>query len=319
LSHGDPRESHPVGDATAAARRRLGEPMTNGPMARTPTILAVLLASAPAWAIEPPVPPPLPGRGEAERISPTVRGLTTGPVANPGALSGPNAPTRLAPGSRVPVERRPDPKTPNRPTTAGPDPLTVLRQPQPLVPIEAAVEDRNVLDTSLIVYSPETAWPTGFRMAYEHPDDPSYSVRLDGALMLVYQDGYYYRRGGRTVVGMPPGAWFVIGRDDLLPRVQTDESASTPNGSGSSAAEVTPAHVAGRMEPVRLDLRVLPARPEPVGDAPATPAEPMAVPADPPLTSPAGLRILRDETYRRRFLHELLDRFEPAPPPVTAR
>lgn len=287
-------------------------------MARLPTILAALIVTAPAWAVEPPVPPPLPGRGEAERTSPTVRGLTSEPVANPNALSGPNAPARLAPGSRVPDDRRPEPKTPDRPATAGPDPLAVLRQPQPLVPIEASVEDRNVLDTSLTVYSPESAWPLGFRMPYEHPDDPSYSVRLDGALMLVYQDGYYFRRGARTVVGMPPGAWFVIGRDDLRPRVRTDRVSGTASDSGSSAAEVAAVPAAGRVEPVRLDLRVLPVRPEPVGQAPAAPPEPAAVPSDPPPASPAGLRILRDETYRRRFLHQLLDRFEAAAMPVTA-
>lgn len=287
-------------------------------MARFPTILAALIVTTPASAVEPPVPPPLPGRGEAERTSPTVRGLTSEPVANPNALSGPNAPARLAPGSRVSDDRRPEPKTPDRPATAGPDPLAVLRQPQPLVPIEASVEDRNVLDTSLIVYSPESAWPLGFRMPYEHPDDPSYSVRLDGALMLVYQDGYYFRRGARTVVGMPPGAWFVIGRDDLRPRVRADRVSGTASDSGSSAAEVAAVPAAGRVEPVRLDLRVLPVRPEPVGQAPAAPPEPAAMPVDPPPASPAGLRILRDETYRRRFLHQLLDRFEAAAMPVTA-
>lgn len=291
--------------------------MTTGPMARSPTILAALLVTAPAWAFAPPVSPPLPGRGEAERTSPSVRGLTADPMPSSGALSGPNAPTRLAPGSRVPVDRRPDPKTPNRPTTAGPDPLTILRQPQPLVPVEAAVEDRNVLDTSLVVYSPETAWPTGFRMPYEHPDDPAYSVRLDGALMLVYQDGYYFRRGGRTVVGMPPGSWFVIGRDDLRPRVQTDRSPA-PNGSGSSAEEASAAVVAARMEPVRLDLRVMAARPEPIDAAPHPPREAVSAPDEPRPATVTGLRILRDETYRHRLLHGLADRFEPAAPSVTA-
>lgn len=296
--------------------------MTIRPMARLPTILASLLATVPAWAADPPVPPPLPGRGEAERTSPTVRGFTTEPVTNPHALSGPNAPTRLAPGSRVPMDRRPDPKTPYRPTTAGPDPLTVLRQPPPLVPIEASVEDRNVLDTSLAVYSPESAWPLGFRRPYEHPDDPSYAVRLDGALMLVYQDGYYFRRGARTVVGMPPGAWFVIGRDDLRPRVHTDGSEagtdSSPSSRADVAAEVTAIPAAGRVDPVRLDLRVMAARPQPVAETP--PPAVRSAPAEPPPSSPpaAGLRILRDETYRRQLLHELLDRSGQPAPPVTA-
>lgn len=280
-------------------------------MRRAPTILAVFLATAPAVAFEPPVPPPLPGRGEAERVSPTVGGLTNRPVANPNALSGPDAPLRLAPGTRADPDRRPDPKTPGRPATAGPDPLTILRQPEPLVPVDASVEDRNTLDTSLRVISPETSVPTGFRVPYEHPDDPDYSVRLDGGLMLVYQDGLYTRRGGRMRVGMPAGAWYVIGREDLRPRVRSLDRVETDEANAPIDAEVSPvlAAAAARAEGTRLDLRVIPVRPD---RAPPTPPR-----IDPPVEpEPGDLRIRRDEAYRRGFLNRLVDRFDRMP--VTA-
>ena len=277
-------------------------------MQRFPTILAALVAASPASAFTPPVQPPLPGRGELERTSPTVPTFTNRPVANPGALSGPSAPVRIAPGSRLPSDRRPDPKMPGRPATAGPDPLTILNQPEPLVPVDASVEDRNALDTSLRVISPDWSSPTGFRVAYEHPDDPDYSVRLDGALMLVYQDGLYTRRGGRTVIGMPAGAWFVIGREDLRPRIHSVEPGNgQEEGPDLSAKVVPPAFVgAAKNEGFRLDLRVVPARPDP---APA-------VPVDPPIEPAAGgLRILRDEGYRKRFLERLVDREGPIDAP----
>jgi hypothetical protein len=288
-------------------------------MSRSTALIAAFLATSPAVAFVPPVPPPLPGRGEAERTAPSVQGLTTRPVANPKALSGPDAPVRVAPGSRFDPDRRADPKTPGRPATAGPDPLTILRQPEPLVPVDASVEDRNALDTSLRVMSPETWWPTGFRVPYEHPDDANYSVRLDGALMLVYQDGIYTRRGGRTTVGMPPGAWYVIGREDLRPRVRSLDPADAdgPDSNALDGLAPIPSVAAGRAEGVRLDLRVMAARPAPPPEPAA--GSPAAPPVDPPVAPTAGgLRIQRDETYRRRLLERLRERFAYDPPALTA-
>lgn len=290
-------------------------------MARLAPILAVLFGATPALAAEPPVPPPLPGRGEAERTSPTVQGLTSRPAINPNALSGPDAPVRTAPGSRVRTDRRPDPKTPYRPTTAGPDPLVILNQPEPLIPLDASVEDRNVLDTSLRVITPDNGYPTGFRVPYEHPDDPGYAVRIDGGLMLVYQDGLYAKYRGRMYVGMPAGAWYVIGREDLRPHIRsTPPVADDPDGPDLDAEVVPDTRMpSARAVPVRLDLRVIPERPP----APAPAAPPGASPPAEPAGSPeapqaSGPRILRDGGYRRRLLHELLDRFEPSGPPVTA-
>lgn len=287
--------------------------MTTGPMASFASILAILAGAVPVLAAEPPVPPPLPGRGEAERTSPSVEGLTTRPAVNPNALSGPDAPVRTAPGSRIRTDRRPDPKTPNRPATAGPDPLVILNQPEPLIPLDASVEDRNVLDTSLRLITPDYGYPTGFRVPFEHPDDPEYAVRIDGALMLVYQDGLYARRRGRMYVGMPAGAWYVIGRDDLRPRIRPDApSDAEADGTDLDAEAVPDPRIpAARAAPVRLDLRVIPERPA----VPVPPPEPSPPAEEPPV---AGPRILRDDTYRRRLLRELLDRFEPSPPPVTA-
>jgi hypothetical protein len=291
--------------------------MTEPSMSWIPAILAALFGASSGVAFTPPVPPPLPGRGEAERVAPSVQGLTTRPVANPNALSGPDAPLRMAPGARVDPDRRPDPKTPGRPTAAGPDPLTILRQPQPLVPVDASVEDRNALDTSLRVISPETWSPTGFRVPYEHPDDANYSVRFDGALMLVYQDGVYTQRGGRTLVGMPPGAWYVIGREDLRPRVRALEptdSAETNSPAQTGLAPI-PTVATGRADGVRLDLRVIPVRPA----TPPVPPPPVDPPTPPTIEPTAtGLRILRDESYRRRFLDRLRERFDPDVPPVRA-
>lgn len=288
-------------------------------MTRWPTILAAILGSGPFLGTAlGQVPPPLPGRGEAERTSPSVQGLTTRPAENPRALSGPDAPVRIAPGSRVDPDRRPDPKTPDRPATAGPDPLTILNQPPPLIPVDASIEDRNALDTSLRVLSPQPWYPTGFRAPYEHPDDPSYSVRIDGALMMVYQDGVYTRRGGRTVVGVPPGAWYVIGREDLRPRIRTVDPPEPAAGDGRMPGAVAPvaAPSAARTEGVRLDLRVIPVRPAPpvVAPAPSAPG-----PVDPTVEAKkSGLRILEDEAYRRRLLDHLRGRFGDDERPVTS-
>lgn len=294
--------------------------MTTGPMARRPPNLpvlfgAILAGSVPALAAQPPVPPPLPGRGDAERTSPTVEGLTTRPAVNPNALSGPDAPVRTAPGSRIRTDRRPDPKTPYRPATAGPDPLVILNQPEPLIPLDASVEDRNVLDTSLRVITPDYGYPTGFRVPFEHPDDPEYAVRIDGGLMLVYQDALYARHRGRMYVGMPAGAWYVIGRDDLRPHIHATPPAES-DGPDLDARRVPDARIsAARAAPIRLDLRVIPERPAAPAPAPASPPEPTPSADEAPA---AGPRILRDDAYRRRLLRELLNRFEPTAPPVTA-
>jgi hypothetical protein len=64
---------------------------------------------------------------------------------------------------------------------------------------------------------------------------------------------------------------------------------------------------------------VIPVRPE---ASPVAAPEPTPTPVDPPIevnsAPPAsGLRILRDESYRRRFLQQLRERFDSEEKPVT--
>jgi hypothetical protein len=116
---------------------------------------------------------------------------------------------------------------------------------------------------------------------------------------------------------MPPGAWYVIGREDLRPRVRALEptdSAETNSPAQTGLAPI-PTVATGRADGVRLDLRVIPVRPA----TPPVPPPPVEPPTPPTIEPTAtGLRILRDESYRRRFLDRLRERFDPDVPPVRA-
>lgn len=139
--------------------------------------------------------------------------------------------------------------------------LVSARRDLRLVPIEQGVADRNAMSTSLRMMPSDLRQPSAFKEVYAVEGRPDLLVRGDGALYAVFPQSSYPRimvkKKVITLVGVPPGTVYYIGRPDFR-RVST---------TGIRAAQ--PRHLDEEAQPVSssaVDTRVVPTMPKSFAD-----------------------------------------------------
>ncbi len=215
-----------------------------GPIFMLMSIAATILLAAASFAV---------AQDSAGATAPTAPKAPTTPTTPTAPTAGtPNATPGNDASFMRPVVREAELIRPARGTAAA----GVLHPP--LEVVDAGREDIGPLATSLKSEPLDPRLPTGFHRVYRVPGSDSLLMRGNGALFAVFSESVY--ADGRAI--LPPGTVYHIGMPDMRPRsihpdaLAANTHASSTNGSGNRIGQTIDA---------RLDLRVRPTRPLPIG------------------------------------------------------
>ncbi len=89
--------------------------------------------------------------------------------------------------------------------------------PQGFSPVDQTVADISPLSASLQSLRPDGGPPQGYNRVYTHPDYPGKFLRVNGAVIVEFQESEYVQTEEGLYAEFPPGAiYWIGGKPDYL-------------------------------------------------------------------------------------------------------
>lgn len=104
-------------------------------------------------------------------------------------------------------------------------------EPVELIPVDAGVEDRGVLSTSLFVEQKDLRQNQSFERLYKVEGSEDVYVRKAGGLKAIFRSSQYVNIYGREVPIVPAGTVYVIGA--IRPELVASMGGLSPSGEDS--------------------------------------------------------------------------------------